>query len=249
MTTMQLLYAPTSPFVRKVMVVAHLTGQADQIEWLPSAAHPIRRDDRIAAHNPLAKVPTLILKDGQALYDSRVICEYLASRAGDTQLFPATGAARWQALTQQALGDGLLDAALLARYERTARPADMQWTDWYDAQLVKVEAGLAEIGDQAAALFQASVDTLSAPALNAPTSNAPTSNAPTSNSPASNSLTSNSLTSNTPTIGDVTLGCALGYLDFRFPELDWAARYPGTARWHAVFRTLPAMQATLPHDA
>ena len=224
MTTMQLLYAPTSPFVRKVMVVAHLTGQADQIEWLPSAAHPIRRDDRIAAHNPLAKVPTLVLEDGQSLYDSRVICEYLASRAGDTRLFPATGAARWQALMQQALGDGLLDAALLARYERTARPADMQWTDWYDAQLVKVEAGLAEIEDQAAALFQASVDPLSAPA-------------------------SNSLTSNTPTIGDVTLGCALGYLDFRFPELDWAARYPGTARWHAVFRTLPAMQATLPHDA
>ena len=229
MTTMQLLYAPTSPFVRKVMVCAHLTGQADQIEWLPSAAHPIRRDDRIAAHNPLAKVPTLVLEDGQSLYDSRVICEYLASRAGDMQLFPATGAARWQALTQQALGDGLLDAALLARYERTARPADMQWTDWYDAQLVKVEAGLAEIEAQAAALFQASVDPLPAPA--------------------SNSLTSNSPISNTPTIGDVTLGCALGYLDFRFPELDWAARYPGTARWHAVFRTLPAMQATLPHDA
>ena len=208
MTTMKLLYAPTSPFVRKVMVVAHLTGQADQIEWMPSAAHPIRRDDRIAAHNPLAKVPTLILKDGQALM-------------------------------QQALGDGLLDAALLARYERTARPADMQWTDWYDAQLVKVEAGLAEIEDQAAALFQASVDPLSAPA----------SNVPTSNSPTSNSLTSNSPISDTPTIGDVTLGCALGYLDFRFPELDWAARYPGTARWHAAFRTLPAMQATLPHDA
>ena len=234
MTTMQLLYAPTSPFVRKVMVVAHLTGQADQIEWLPSAAHPIRRDGRIAAHNPLAKVPTLILEDGQALYDSRVICEYLASRVGDTQLFPASGAARWQALTQQGLGDGLLDAALLARYERTARPADMQWTDWYDAQLVKVEAGLAEIEDQAAALFQAAVVPLSAPTSNAPASNAPT---------------SNGSTSATPTIGDVTLGCALGYLDFRFPELDWAARYPGTARWHATFRTLPAMQATLPHDA
>jgi glutathione S-transferase len=218
MTTMKLLYAPTSPFVRKVMVVAHLTGQADQIEWLPSAAHPIRRDDRIAAHNPLAKVPTLILEDGQSLYDSRVICEYLAVRAGDTQLFPASGAARWHALTQQALGDGLLDAALLARYERTARPAGLEWTDWYDAQLVKVEAGLAAIENQASAL-----------SLNAPTLDASTLNA--------------------PTIGDITLGCALGYLDFRFPEFDWPARYPDTARWHAAFRTLPAMQATLPHDA
>jgi glutathione S-transferase len=207
MATMKLLYAPTSPFVRKVMVCAHLTGQADQIEWLPSAAHPIRRDDRIAAHNPLAKVPTLILEDGQSLYDSRVICEYLAGLAGDTQLFPADAARRWPALTQQALGDGLLDAALLARYERTARPAERQWTDWYDAQLVKVEAGLAAIEAQASAL-----------SLN-------------------------------PTIGEITLGCALGYLDFRFRELDWPARYPEAARWHGVFRTLPAMQATLPHDA
>jgi glutathione S-transferase len=189
------------------MVCAHLTSQADQIEWLPSAAHPIRRDDRIAVHNPLAKVPTLILDDGQSLYDSRVICEYLASLAGDTQLFPADAARRWQALTQQALGDGLLDAALLARYERTARPDERQWTDWYDAQLVKVEAGLAAIEAQASAL-----------SLN-------------------------------PTIGEITLGCALGYLDFRFPELDWPARYPEAARWHGVFRTLPAMQSTLPHDA
>ncbi|MCJ9712167.1 glutathione S-transferase N-terminal domain-containing protein, partial [Bordetella hinzii] len=124
---MKLLYAPTSPYVRKVMVCAHLTGQAGRIQWLDSAAHPIRRDARIAAHNPLAKVPTLILDNGQALYDSRVICEYLASSAGDEHLFPATGAARWQALTWQALGDGLLDAALLARYEHTARPADRQW--------------------------------------------------------------------------------------------------------------------------
>mgnify|MGYP001964464893 CR=1 FL=1 len=119
---MKLLYAPTSPFVRKVMVCAHLTGQAGQIEWLASAAHPVNRDARIAGHNPLAKVPTLILPDGKALYDSRVICEYLAEAAGDTQLFPA-GPARWVALTRQALGDGLLDAALLARYEqRPARP-------------------------------------------------------------------------------------------------------------------------------
>ncbi len=76
---LSLLYAPTSPFVRKVMVCAHLTGQAGAIELLDSAAHPVRRDPRIAAHNPLAKVPTLVLDDGEALYDSRVICEYLTS--------------------------------------------------------------------------------------------------------------------------------------------------------------------------
>ena len=88
---MKLLFAPTSPYVRKVMVCAHLTGQVADIALLESAAHPIRRDARIAAHNPLAKVPTLILEHGKALYDSRVICEYLASRAGASGVFPASG--------------------------------------------------------------------------------------------------------------------------------------------------------------
>ena len=119
---MQLLFAPTSPYARKVMVCAHLTGQAGRIAHLPTAAHPVRRDERIALHNPLAKVPTLITEDGQSLYDSRVICEYLASRAGNDHLFPVYGPARWTALTHQALGDGMLDASLLARYELTARP-------------------------------------------------------------------------------------------------------------------------------
>lgn len=204
---MKLLYAPTSPFVRKVMACAHLTGLAGRIEWLASAAHPVNRDARIAAHNPLAKVPTLILPDGRALYDSRVICEYLAEAAGDTRLFPA-GPARWLALTRQALGDGLLDAALLARYEHTARPAAIQWPQWREAQLVKVRACLAEIEAQADDL----------PRVH-------------------------------PSIGDLTIGCALGYLDFRFPELDWRAEHPRAATWFAAFNQLPAMQATLPHEA
>lgn len=205
---MKLLYAPTSPYVRKVMVCAHLTGQAGRIQWLDSAAHPIRRDARIAAHNPLAKVPTLILDDGQALYDSRVICEYLASATGNGHLFPAAGAARWQALTRQALGDGLLDAALLARYEHTARPADRQWNDWRDAQLLKVGASL----DAIEAL---------APQL----------------------------AGERPTIGEVSIGCALGYLDFRFPELQWRDNHPLAAEWFGAFHALPAMQATTPHEA
>lgn len=204
---MKLLYAPTSPFVRKVMACAHLTGQADRISWLDSAAHPVNRDARIAAHNPLAKVPTLILPDGSSLYDSRVICEYLAEAAGDRQLFPA-GAARWIALTRQALGDGLLDAALLARYEHTARPAEIQWPQWREAQLLKVQACLSEI-----------------------------------------EVLADDLPRTHPSIGDLTIGCALGYLDFRFPELDWRMAHPRAAAWFAVFNALPAMQATLPHEA
>lgn len=204
---LQLLYAPTSPFVRKVMVCAHLTGLVDQIGLLPSAAHPVRRDGRIALHNPLAQVPTLILADGQALYDSRVICEYIASLGVNHRLFPAGGPGRWQALTQQSLGDGLLDAALLARYEITARPADFQWPGWRDAQLDKVGASLDAIEAQAPFAEQ------------------------------------------DPTIGEISIGCGLGYLDFRFPELDWRTGHPQAARWFAAFQTLPAMQATTPYGA
>ena len=205
---LKLLYATTSPFVRKVMVCAHLTGQVGEIELLDSAAHPIRRDPRIAAHNPLAKVPTLILAHGQSLFDSRVICEYLAERAGSASIFPAAGAARWIALGRQALGDGLLDAALAARYEFTAREADYQWPAWREALLVKVGACL---------------DAIEAVASD--------------------------LAVGCPSIGDITIGCALGYLDFRFPEIDWRARCPTAARWNEAFQALPAMQATRPYDA
>lgn len=204
---MKLLFAPTSPFVRKVMVCAHLTGQAAEIELLDSAAHPVRRDARIGIHNPLAKVPTMVLDSGQALYDSRVICEYLACRAQDVGLFPLHGEKRWQAQTRHALGDGMLDAALLARYERTARPAEMQWPVWREAQLQKVWLGLEALEAMAEDLAVAH-----------------------------------------PTIGEVTLGCVLGYLDFRFPELDWRKSFPRTHRWNEAFQALPAMQATRPYE-
>lgn len=204
---MKLLYAPTSPFVRKVMVCAHMTGQADRIEWLESAAHPIQRDPRIARHNPLAKVPTLILENGQTLFDSRTICEYLAASVGSTNLFPKEGEERWRALSLQSLGDGLLDAALLARYETLARPSEFHWPEWRSAQLTKVTASLDAIETKASSL---GIDS--------------------------------------PTIGDVTIGCALGYLVFRFPDLKWWESRPETARWNESFQALPAMSATIPHD-
>ncbi|HEY0295517.1 MAG TPA: glutathione S-transferase N-terminal domain-containing protein [Bordetella sp.] len=203
---MQLRYAPTSPYVRKVMVAARLLGLVEKIELLDSAAHPIQRDARIAAHNPLAKVPTLILADGQSLYDSRVICEYLDGLAPGYGLFPEAGPLRWRAIARQALGDGLLDAALLARYEATARPPEKQWEAWRAAQRVKIEACLDAIESQA--------ETLATRQL---------------------------------TIGEVTLACALGYLDFRFPELDWRAARPKAAHWNAQVQALPALQATVPH--
>jgi len=203
---MQLYYAPTSPFVRKVMVCAHLLGVAGSIEQLAAAAHPVRRDKRIGSFNPLAQVPSAQTDDGLFLYDSRVICEYLDTTHGGG-LFPAAGPARWQALTRQALGDGLLNAAVLTRYERVARPPELHWQPWEDGQLEKVRDALAEMERQAAALAVEGCD-----------------------------------------IGEITFGCALGYLDFRFPELDWRGGHPQLAAWFARFDAQPAMAATRPHD-
>ena len=87
----------------------------------PRGASPTGPSPEVAAHNPLGKIPALVLEDGTALYDSRVICEYLDGLSTGTRLFP-DGPARWDALTRQALADGLLDAALLTRYERALRP-------------------------------------------------------------------------------------------------------------------------------
>lgn len=139
---MKLYWGSASPYVRKVMVCAHELGLADRIEILDSAAHPVDRDTRIQAFNPLAKVPAAEARDGTVLYDSRVICEYLAAEAQDEMLFPAAGPARWRALRRQALGDGLLDAALLIRYERLARPEDLQWDTWIARQSDKISDAL-----------------------------------------------------------------------------------------------------------
>src|SRR5487761_2556315 len=128
---MKLFFSPTSPYVRKCLVVAHELDVHDRLQLLPSQAHPVQRDAQIIRSNPLGKVPTLLCDDGSVLYDSRVICEYLDTLHGGS-LFTRVGAARWQALTLQSLADGMLDAALLARYEQAARPEALRWNDWLD---------------------------------------------------------------------------------------------------------------------
>lgn len=141
---MKLYFSATSPYVRKCLVVAHELGVAERITLLPSNAHPVQRDATLVAQNPLGKVPTLVTDDGQVLFDSRVICEYLDASFGG-QLFPRTGAARWQALTLQSLADGMLDAALLARYEEAARPEALRWSEWSEGQLDKLHTSLAAL--------------------------------------------------------------------------------------------------------
>jgi len=144
---MKILFSPFSPYVRKCLVTAHELGLDHKIQLLPSNAHPVNRDRQIIETNPLGKVPTLYTDDGQTLYDSRVICEYLNSLA-DGQLFPASGRQRWSTLTQQSLGDGILDAALLARYEDVARPEEFRFTEWKLAQMDKFETSLTALNNE-----------------------------------------------------------------------------------------------------
>lgn len=141
---MKIYFSPFSPYVRKCLVTGHELGLNDRIQLLPSNANPVQRDQEIIAKNPLGKVPTFFTDDGQVLYDSRVICEYLNDLAGGT-LFPSAGKARWETLTLQSLGDGMLDACLLARYEDVARPEVLRWAEWRAAQLDKVETSLAHL--------------------------------------------------------------------------------------------------------
>jgi len=141
---MKIFYAAASPFVRKCLVVAHELGLRERIELVPASAHPINRSAPIVAHNPLGQMPTLLADDGTVLYDSRVICEYL-NALGDGRIVPATGAERWQALIEQSLADGIMDAAVLVRYEQVVRPEPLRWPEWINGQLDKVHSALARI--------------------------------------------------------------------------------------------------------
>lgn len=154
---MQIFFSPFSPYVRKCLVAAHELGLHKKLTLLPSNAHPVQRDRDIVAKNPLGKVPTFLADNGEVLYDSRVICEYLNDVA-DGPLFPKGGPERWSALTLQALGDGMLDGALIARYEDVARPESLRWPEWRAAQLDKAETSLAYLSSQAQELQPSRVD-------------------------------------------------------------------------------------------
>ena len=139
---MKLRHAALSPFVRKVMVAAHELALAGRIELEPTNVSPIRTNETLARENPLMKVPSFVTDDGEVLFDSPVICEYLDSLAGGGMLFPAAGPERWTALRRQALGDGILDALVLIRYE-SLRPDEKRWSGWTDGQTTKAHQGLA----------------------------------------------------------------------------------------------------------
>lgn len=196
----QLFHSPASPYVRKVMVMAHETGQ--DVELLPSQASPVARDMTIAPHNPTGKVPTAMTPDGP-LYDSRVICQWLDAQHDGRRMYPADAPARWITLRREALADGLLDAALLARYEAVMRPEALRWPAWSEGQMAKIDAALDAMEQDSHAFDE--VDA-----------------------------------------GTIATGCALGYLDFRFPDHDWRAGRAALAGWFDRFSQRPSMQETRP---
>ena len=202
---MKLWYSPASPFARKVRAVAIELGLAERIELVPVTVLPSKPNVELARDNPLIKVPALRAEDGAVLYDSRVICEYLSALAGGGRLFPSAGAARWQALRRQALGDGILDAGILRRYELALRPEALRWADWLAGQQAKVDHGL-DAAEREAGGWGDTFD-----------------------------------------IGHITLACALGWIDFRFPDSGWRATHPQLGAWFARVAQRPSLAQTTPH--
>ncbi|MGH6719762.1 MAG: glutathione S-transferase N-terminal domain-containing protein [Alphaproteobacteria bacterium] len=203
---MKLRFSPTSPYVRKVVVTAAEKGLADRVELvLTNAADPASGLDRL---NPLGKVPALVTDDGEVLFDSPVICEYLDGLAKGRRLVPARGPKRFKALKLQALGDGVLDAAVLVMGERRQRPEEKQHQPFIDKQMKKINGAL---------------DAFEAMLVGKEIGRA-------------------------PNIGTITLGCALGYLDFRFPDYTWRKGRQKLGRWYTSFAKRPSMAGSSPKD-
>ena len=196
---MRLNHSPASPYVRKVMACAIARGLDGRIER--DTTNPHLSPPELLRVNPLSKVPALLGDDGTALYDSPVICEYLDSIGDAPKLFPPAGPARWTALRQQALADGILDASQPRRRE-VALPQDQGRIDYIVMQQGKVARALD--------VLEAEADTLGM-------------------------LT---------TIGEITIGCALGYLDFRFPHEPWRPGHPKLEAWYDRVSAMPALART-----
>ncbi|MCC4241720.1 glutathione S-transferase family protein [Thalassospira povalilytica] len=132
-----------SPFGRKVKMVAKFLGIYDRLTVEMSNTNDPQ--DTLRQQNPLGKIPILILDDGRKIFDSRVICEYLDAQVDGITLHPTESDARWEALTLQALGDGIVDASILQVYENRMRPEDKRHDDWLSYQADKVKRSLDQL--------------------------------------------------------------------------------------------------------
>ena len=204
LVSMKLIGSLTSPYVRKVRIV-FLEKKVDvdlELENVWAA------DTKIALNNPLGKVPCLILDDGEAIYDSRVIAEYVDTLSPVGKLIPAGSRERAIVKTWEALADGVDDAGILARLEVTLRPTEQQSSEWLERQMGKIDAALAqmsrELGDNAWCH------------------------------------------GNQMTLADIAVGCALGYMLFRFPNVAWQAQYPNLDALYQKLMQRPSFAETAP---
>jgi glutathione S-transferase len=186
---MKLIGSVSSPYVRKVRIV-----MAEKKLDYQFSQEDVWGSDAILASNPLGKVPCLVMEGGEAVFDSRVIVEYLDARSPLARLIPEPNRERTEVRTWEALADGILDALILARLEATwhGRTAEQRSQAWIDRQMVKVNASLVAISTGVAAKPWC--------------------------------------TGIHMTLADVAVGCALGYLDFRFPDNTWRTDYPNIVR-------------------
>lgn len=203
---MKLLGSSSSPYVRKVRVV--MAEKKLDYDFVPEDVWAAQTT--IAEANPLGKVPCLIMEGGEALFDSRVIVEYLDTLSPVGKLIPSVGRERAETKTWEALADGLLDAAILARLEATwgGRTKAQRSHAWIDRQLGKVHASVKSmsqgLGEKP---FCAGIHL---------------------------------------SLADIAVGCALGYLDFRFAEIDWRTDYPNLHKLHDKLMLRPSFADTQP---
>ena len=203
---MKLIGSLTSPYVRKVRIV--MAEKKLDYEFVSEDVWSAATT--IAESNPLGKVPCLVMEGAEALFDSRVIVEYLDALSPVGKLIPSVGRERAGVKTWEALADGVLDAAILARLEATwtGRSAEQRSSAWIDRQLGKVHAAVQAmsvgLGEQA---FCSGVHL---------------------------------------SLSDISVGVALGYLDFRFPEIDWRNPHPNLHKLFDKLMQRPSFADTLP---
>ena len=203
---MKLIGAITSPYVRKVRVVM----AEKKLDYQFITEDVWSSDTKIAEYNPLGKVPCLVMEGGEAVFDSRVIVEYLDTLSPVGKLIPPSGRERAEVKTWEALADGLLDAAILARLENTwpGRGDGERSQAWIDRQMEKVRGSLRAMSRGLADKPFCSGIHLS--------------------------------------LSDVAVGCALGYLDFRFPEIDWRGEHPNLQKLQDKLMVRPSFADTRP---
>lgn len=203
---MILHHSPRSPFVRKVMIFVHETGLDGRIQKVRSITNMLIPNRPLMEFNPWSRIPTLVTDEGQVLFDSDVICEYLDTQHQGPKLHPQAPEWRWKCLRWRAFGSEMLDALILWRNERE-RPPERQLAMLIDAFTLKVNTGLQ--------FLEREVDELK--------------RAPFS-------------------VGHIAIGCALGYMDLRFADLEWQRRHPNLAGWQKEFKQRPSVQITEPFD-